>query len=124
MRIFKNKHFTKWAIKEGVDDNAIITTIGELERGLINANLGGNVFKQRVVINSRGKSGGVRTILAYKIKDKAFFIYGFAKNSRTNITDKELKALKLYAATLLGYSEIELDKAVKNGALIEVENNE
>ncbi|WP_408610395.1 type II toxin-antitoxin system RelE/ParE family toxin [Beggiatoa alba] len=28
--------------------------------------------------------------MAYKIKDKAFFIYGFAKNERANISDKEL----------------------------------
>ena len=124
MRILKNKYFSKWAKKEGIDDKSLIDTTGEMEPGLVNANLGGYVFKQRVAIKGRGKRGGARTVLAYKIGEKAFFIYGFAKNSRANISTKELKGLKLYAATLLGYSDRELDKAVKNGALIEVESNE
>ncbi|WP_205422216.1 type II toxin-antitoxin system RelE/ParE family toxin [Marinobacter sp. Arc7-DN-1] len=68
-----------------------------------------------------GKSGGGgRALLAYRAGDKAFFVYGFAKNVRANISDKELKALKLYADTLLHYSKAELRKAVKSGALIEV----
>jgi hypothetical protein len=33
--------------------------------------------------------------------DRAFFIYGFAKNVRVNIKENELKALKLHAKTLL-----------------------
>ncbi len=72
----------------------------------------------------RTKSRGVRTILAYKIGEKTFFIYDFAKNSRANISNKELKGLKLYATTLLDYNDIELTKAVINGALIEVDSNE
>lgn len=81
------------------------------------------MFKKRVAVGSRGKSGGVRTLLAYKMGDKAFFVYGFAKNVRANIKTDELKGLKAYAEVLLGYSDKELTQAVKNGALIEVESD-
>lgn len=123
MRVFKNKAFSKWAAKEGLSDGALLTAVEEMGHGLLDADLGGHMFKKRVAIGGRGKSGGLRTLLAYKVGDKAFFVYGFAKRARANINEKELKALKLYADTLLNYSNKELNKAIKNGALIEVEND-
>ncbi|RUR39437.1 type II toxin-antitoxin system RelE/ParE family toxin [Vreelandella populi] len=124
MRIFKNKVFSKWAAKEGVDDAALLAAVEEIERGLIDADLGGHVVKKRVAIGGRGKSGGVRTLLAYKIANKAFFVYGFAKNARANISADELKALKHLAKELLSYSDRALAEAIKHGALIEMENND
>lgn len=121
MRIFKNKDFNKWAVKEGIKDNTLVNVVDEMERGLTNADLGGHVFKKRVGTESRGKSGGVRTLLAYKHEDKAFFIYGFAKNAHSNISTKELKALKLYAKELLGYNDRVLEQAKVNNVLIELE---
>ncbi len=123
MRVFKNKAFSKWATKEGLDDQVLWLAVDEMERGLIDAHLGGHVFKKRVAIRGRGKSGGVRTLLAYRIADKAFFMYGFAKNTRANINIDELKALKYLASELLAYSNKQLDEAVKHGELIEVEND-
>jgi hypothetical protein len=123
MRIFKNKVFNKWAAKEGLDDESLRTAVDEMEQGLIDADLGGHVVKKRVALAGRGKSGGARTLIAYRVGDRAFFIYGFAKNARANISAKELEALKAYAAVLLSYSEKDLDKAVKEGVLYEVESD-
>ena len=123
MRIFKNKAFSKWAEKESVSDDALRVALNEIERGLIDADLGGHVLKKRIAVGEKGKSGGVRTLLAYRMKSKAFFVYGFAKRKQVNIKDDELKALKLYASMLLGFSEKELNKAVRAGALIEVKGN-
>jgi hypothetical protein len=123
MRIFKNKTFSKWAAKEGLNDTDLRMAVDELERGLIDANLGGHVIKKRVALKGRGKSGGVRTLLVYKITDKTFFVYGFAKSVRTNISINELRALKLLAKELLSYSDNNLLEAMKNGALVEVKNN-
>ena len=123
MRVFKNKVFNKWAAKEGLNDAALLAAIDEIERGLIDADLGGQVLKKRVAISGRGKSGGVRTLLAYKVGDKAFFVYGFAKNARANISSEELKALKHLAKELLSYSDKALAEAIKHGVLIEVEND-
>ncbi|QNU62914.1 type II toxin-antitoxin system RelE/ParE family toxin [Vreelandella titanicae] len=123
MRVFKNKVFNKWAAKEGLNDAALLAAIDEIERGLIDADLGGHVLKKRVAISGRGKSGGVRTLLAYKVGNKAFFVYGFAKNARANISADELKALKHLAKELIGYSDKALANAIKHGVLIEVEND-
>ena len=123
MRIFKNRAFNKWANKEGVDADALWAAVDEMERGLIDADLGGHLFKKRVAIGGRGKSGGGRTLLVYKIGDKAFFVYGYAKNVKANINADELKALKHLAKELLSYSDKILSEAILHGALIEVEKD-
>ena len=123
MRAFKNKAFCKWAAKEGLSDVILLAAVEEMKQGLIDADLGGHVVKKRVALAGRGKSGGVRTLLAYKVGSKAFFVYGFAKNARANISADELKALKFLAKELLNYSDKALAEAIKHGALIEVEND-
>ena len=124
MRILKNKPFSKWAAKEGISDGALTTAVEEMARGLVDADLGGHVFKKRVATGGRGKSGGVRTLLAYKAGDKAFFVYGFAKNARANIKADELDGLKKLAKGLLGYTDRQLKQAIGDGALIEVNGDE
>ena len=120
-QIYKNKEFAKWAAGEGIEDGDLCQAVAEIEKGLIDADLGGNVLKKRVSLAGRGKRGGVRTLIAYRHGDKAFFVYGFAKNVRANIQGAELKALKAYARVLLGYGADELRKAIKAGALIKIE---
>ena len=120
--VYKNKEFHKWAKKEDLNDAQLLKALDEIERGLVEADLGGNIFKKRVSLG-QGKRGGARTLLAYRKGDKAFFIYGFAKNARTNIKDIELKSLKVYAKLLLGFGEKELRKTIKEKALIQIEVN-
>jgi hypothetical protein len=115
--------FSKWATKEGLVDDLLLAAVDEMEQGLIDADLGGHVVKKRVALAGKGKSGGVRTLLAYKVGNKAFFVYGFAKNARANISAAELKALKHLAKELLNYSDKVLTIAIKHRALIEVEND-
>ena len=124
MRIFKTRWFMKWAKKEKILERALIQAIEEMERGLIDADLGGHVFKKRVAIQGKGKSGGVRTLIAYQVKGKAFFIYGFAKNKRANIDTKELEALKIIAVNLLGHNDKMLDYLISENELVEVEDYE
>lgn len=120
MHIYKNRAFSRWAAKENLTDAVLIAAINELDRGLVDAHLGGHVYKKRVALGGKGKSGGVRTLLVYQKNNKVFFVYGFAKNVRANIDDDELKALKKYAAELLSYDDTMLLKAVDSGALKEV----
>ena len=120
MQIFLTKWFSRWAANEGLLEQALRDAVSEMEQGLIDANLGGHVVKKRIGVGGRGKSGGVRTILAFQIKGKAFFLYGFAKNQRDNINAKELQALKKMAAHLLAYDRKALDKAIEMQELIEV----
>lgn len=123
MWLFKNRAFSKWAAKEGLSDGALWSAVNEIERGLVDAKLGGHVLKKRIAMDGRGKSAGLRTLLVYKAGDRAFYVYGFAKSARINIKDDELKALKMYAEVLLNYSSEELKFALKAGALIEVNGN-
>jgi hypothetical protein len=98
----------------------LIDAVSEIEMGLIDAHLGGNVVKKRVGTGGQGKSGGVRTILAIKLKHRAYFLYGFAKNQRANLDDKELQALKKMAAHLLSYGTGEIETVLKGKELVEV----
>ena len=123
MRVFKNKVFAKWAHKESLPDKALLVAVAEIEQGLIDADLGGGVFKKRVA-TTKGKSGGSRTLIAYRVADKAFFVYGFTKNAKANITVTELKALKMLASDLLNYSDTELSLLLDAGALFEINTDE
>ena len=124
MQIFKTKWFAHWADKEGLSSQALCTAVTEIGRGLVDANLGGHVVKKRVALGGRGKSSGVRTLLAFKMNEKTFFLYGFSKNQQSNITDKELKTLKLLAAKLLAYDSRQLAIAMAAQELHEVREDD
>lgn len=82
------------------------------------------MVKQRVALLGRGKHGGAPTLVAFRQEDRAFFIYGFAKNEGANVSDNELKAPKLIAKTLLNYTVAKLTKAFDAGELREIEGND
>ena len=121
MKAFRTKAFAKWANSEGLDDGALSSAIEEMQQGLIDARLGGDVVKKRVALPGRGKRGGARTLVVFRQGDKAFFVFGFAKNEQANIGKDELKALKLLAKELLSYSEKSLAMAIGSGELAEIE---
>lgn len=120
MQIFKNKDFHRWSRKSKLTDDLLYRSITDVRQGRYEASLGGNIYKKRIGLRGRGKSGGVRTIIAFKKDDKAFFIYGYEKNVRSNITDKEEKALKALAKIYFNFTDAQINKAVKSGELIEV----
>lgn len=124
MRVIKTKDFSEWAGGERLTDKVLWNAVCEMEKGLIGANLGGNVYKKRIAIKGRGKSSGARTLIATRLKDIAFYMYGFSKGERANISKKELKALKMMAGQLLGYNSKDIEKAIEAGEFIEVESYE
>lgn len=124
MRIFKNKPFARFARKARLSDATLRAAIGSASRGLIDADLGGGVIKQRIARAGGGKSGGFRTIILFRIGARAFFVHGFAKNEADNIRDDELAAFKLLAAELLAYDDAALANAVAAGILTEVKDDE
>ena len=92
-RIFKTKLFSKLTNKYEITDCDLSKAVQEIQAGLYEADLGGNVYKKRVAIGNRGKSHGVRTIIATKLNQHWFFIFGFKKNERLNINNVELANL-------------------------------
>jgi hypothetical protein len=124
MQVYKSKWFTKWADKEDLTDRDLSAAVEEMANGLIDADLGGHVMKKRVALQGQGKSGGARTLLAFKVGEQAFFMYGFAKNQQDNISAKELKALKAMAKQVLGYTPVQLKMVLNAGEFIEVNHDE
>ena len=120
MKVFKNKMFLKWAKSEGLKDTILTEVAEEMNQGLIDANLGGGLVKKRIARKGRGKSGGFRTIVVFQKEHRIIFIYGFPKNQRDNINEKEEKALKKLAQNLLDASENELKEMIIHGDLYEV----
>ena len=120
MRVFKTKWFSRFARKEDISDFALLEAIERLQSGVLDADLGGGLVKQRLARTGEGKSGGFRTIIAYKSGNSAFFIYGFAKNERDNIDAKDLKYLKSTAAELLGRLEREIEMLKNDNELMEI----
>jgi len=119
-RVLKTRHFARWMRKVELSDDALCKAIREMEQGLIDADLGGGVVKKRVALSGMGKRGGSRTLVATNKEDWWFFVFGFEKNERANISSTELEALKSIAADLLRLSCKEIDVEVKNGALQEI----
>jgi hypothetical protein len=102
VRIFKNKAFTRFASKAGIDDIVLCEAFREAERGLIAADLGGRVIKQRIARPGRGKSSGFRTLIVFQPGARAFFIHCFAKNEKDNIGKHELSALRKARSRIVG----------------------
>ncbi len=94
MRIFKLKSFSRWAEKHDLTDAALKCAVEEIVAGSVEANLGGNLYKKRIATKGRGKSGSIRTILAYFAGNKTFYLYAFEKSEQANITDKEKASLR------------------------------
>jgi hypothetical protein len=120
MRIFKNTWFVRFAKREKLNDEVLRKAIEEAERGVISADLGSHIIKQRIARPGQGKSGGYRTIIIFQQGDKAFFVYGFAKSDRENIDKAELEAFRQAAVHLLALDEEQLAALLENSALTEV----
>jgi hypothetical protein len=120
LRIFKTKFFVRFARKASLGDSALRKAIADAERGLIDADLGGGVIKQRIAREGGGKSGGFRTIVLFRSGERAIFVRGFAKNERDNIDDIELRAFKALAEKMLAYDDAAIALSLASGTLTEV----
>jgi hypothetical protein len=124
MRAFKTKWFTRFARREGISDKTLREAIERAEQGIVDADLGGGLIKQRVARQSQGRSGGFRTIIAYQAKRRAVFLYGFAKNERDNISPAELLSLRDIAQGWLAASAAKIVEVPEEGALQEIDDDE
>jgi hypothetical protein len=124
MRVLKTKWFVRFARKQGITDAALRDAVKRAAMGLLDADLGGGLVKQRVARPGEGRSGGYRTLIVYRAGTHAFFVYGFAKNELDNIDAHELRALREAAVTYQSLDSGALASLVKDGRLIEVSYDE
>jgi len=120
VRIFKITWFARFAGKEGITDGELREAVNQLESGQADANLGGNVYKVRVARPGEGKSGGYRVIVVFRSGERTFYMYGFAKSERENISPKELRKLKKQAKSMLAMTSAQIADALKEGVLNEL----
>ena len=116
------KHFSKWATRQKIPLKELSKALAQLQVGNFEANLGGNIYKKRIRFQGKGKSGSGRTIICYKVDDRAIFVHGFAKNEKSNLSKKELIAFKELSKILLKLSQKDIVLAIENGDLIEVKS--
>jgi hypothetical protein len=72
VRIFRNKPFTRFARKARITDAELCAAVANIKRGLIDADLGGGVIKQRIARQGGGKSGGFRALILLRVAERAF----------------------------------------------------
>jgi hypothetical protein len=123
MRVFKGKQFSRWAAGAAISDADLCLAAAEAFAGHYDADLGGYLFKQRIARQDGGKSSGYRTILGFRKSDsnRIFFLYGFPKNVRANITTKERSALGANASALVVTTDRQIDELKAKGTVLELE---
>jgi hypothetical protein len=89
-------------------------------RGLIDADLGGGLIKQRVGRARQSRRGGYRTLMAFKAAARVVFVYGFAKSERDNIGADELQFWRRVASAFVAMSDDQLDALMKSQDLVVV----
>jgi len=113
MYYLKNKYFHRWTKKQGITDKTLFDAIEEFEKGLFEANLGNHLYKKRIALAGKGKSGGARTILFYQEGRKLIFCFGFEKNQQENLSHAEVKFLNRMSDSFQNLPEEEVLKNIK-----------
>lgn len=119
-RVFKTRQFARWLRQTELTDAALCFSVREMVGGLVDADLGGHVLKKRVAVPGRGKRGGARTLVATRRGSRWFFVFGFEKNDKANVSRAELEALQWLARELLDLTAEQLELSIQDGALQEI----
>ena len=120
MRVYKLKAFARFQRRERMADKALGKAVQSAEQGLVEADLGGRLIKQRIARPGQGKSGGYRTVIAYQRGERAVFLFGFAKNERANLDDDELVYWQQVGRSYLSLDDDGFEAAITADELTEV----
>ena len=120
MDSYKTKRFARWAKSERLSDENLDHALEEMERGLTGDSLGSYIFKKRVALAGRGKRGGARTIVIFKQGDVALFVYGYAKNDKADLTNREEEQLRIFAKSFMTLTQSERSAKREAGELFVV----
>ena len=123
MPVYAIKGFERFRRKERISNDVLLRAIERAASGLIDADLGGGLIKQRVARPGQGKRGGYRTIIAFRAGQRAVFLFGFAKNARDNIALEDLARWRLIGADLLKASDEAIRTAIDDNELTEVNDD-
>lgn len=124
MRIFKTKAFDKFAQKHHIPDEDFLEAVMRAEQGAIDADLGSNIIKQRIARAGKGRSGGFRAFIFYRINENSYFVAAISKNVRDNISTQELAALKALAKEYAKLAPQQIERQIENGLFIEIDGGQ
>lgn len=119
--VLKRKDFARWQAAEGLPDASLCKAVAEMESGLIDADLGGSLYKKRIARPGSGKSGGYRTVLSARIGSRYVFLHGFPKSDKANITQSERSALQFSGRVFLELTADAVEIALRSRVLMEVD---
>ena len=123
MRVFKGRKFHKFCQAEKIADNLLLDAVRRANRGLIDADLGGGLIKQRVARLGQGRSTGFRTVVIYRSGTLAVFVAGFAKSSKDNLQIDELRLLHQTARKVLKWNDREIEAMLTSKTWEEIETD-
>ena len=126
MRVFKDAQFARWARKERIRDQIICEAARDVVEGKVEADLGNWLFKKRVARPGWGKSGGWRMIIGYRRRhtDRIVFLFGFAKNESSTLTEVGHKALAILAKGYVQADDAAMKSLIEEGDVVEVKCDE
>ena len=120
MALYKLKAFARFARSENISDKSLAEAVERAGRGLVDADLGGGLIKQRVARKGQGRRGGYRVLIAFRFGDFAVFLFGFAKSAEDNLDDRQLDVLRRVAAAWLSTDAASVQRAVEDEELAEI----
>lgn len=121
--IYANRWFAKFAAKEKIGDATLADAVHRAESGLIDADLGSGLIKQRIARQGGGKSGGYRSILIFRSGERAIFVFAFVKSDKANLSAAELKVYRKAAGIMLELRDDQIEIEVEAGRLVEVKDD-
>jgi hypothetical protein len=119
--LYLSKEFAREARRAGLKDDGLREAVDRAERGILDADLGGGLVKQRVARPGKGRSGGFRTVIAYRRGERAIFLHMFAKNRKADLSEAELGELKEIAKPLMRLSDGQLRELAASREWREIE---
>ncbi|MFZ4806841.1 MAG: type II toxin-antitoxin system RelE/ParE family toxin [Hyphomicrobiaceae bacterium] len=120
MRVFATKAFRRFQRKEQIENSSLCEAILRAERGLVDADLGRGLIKQRVARKGQGRRGGFRTIVAYRAAERSVFMFGFANSRQANLSAADERDLADFGALLLGLGDAAIETMLMGDELKEV----
>ena len=115
IRVFALKGFIRFARRMHVSEEALWGVLLSPP----DADLGGGLYKFRIARPGEGARGGGRALVALKMGDRAFLMFGWEKKDMENIGSKELKVYQNLAKRYLGLTDSEINIAKSDGTLQE-----
>lgn len=108
MKTYLPKSFQREANSGDITDEDCREAIRKAERGLIDADLGGGLIKQRIPRNNQGAARGSRAVVFYRRGRIAVFLHVFPTSKKANLTKLELAMYSRAAQELAKLTEEQL----------------